>query len=957
LDLAIQMARSLATVHGAGYVHRDIKPSNYLVVSSEDPSRAPGLKLSDFGVGQAALDDALVEARATVTEVHGETLHQAAGTYLYIAPELLRPLSSGSSGSNALAGRAETASDLYSLGVALYQLFAGTLEAIPGPGLRMVEDPILREDLAACLDEDPADRPTAAELVARLADHDKRLRAVTEAERTRLEEEREKAVALAGALEAKRRAGRWTLIAVSVGLVVAVVFGLISLAQRRAAIAARNEAEAARADAEGLVEFMLTDLHKELQPIGQLEILGDVVEQVLAYYEDVDTEGQSVDALRNRARALNNIGLILRKQGDPDRALERHDEAIAITEKLLAQEPNNPALLGDLAEFLAAKSEGLGGVRVSLQDSQRAVEVQRRAVALRERLVETFPDDPPRQHDLAVSLRLLSHFLRRIEPEEAKQVAARGLAIAEQLYQRDSDNVEWLRNLAILKSHVALLLENRANAGAELREALVLRKRLVELDPGNVSHLEGLAWGHITLAGYEENEQSIQQYRAAAEIFRDLSRQDPSNAEWQIALRNSDRASGNLLGFTGHYEKAIEDLTECVAIGKHLVAMQPDDPEHLGALVEAQNSLSQSLVLLDRRVEAVEISRESLAARKRLVAMQPDKPGNLQDLAVSQGKLALILVELGRHEEATEAIHKGVAATKALMALQPEDASELAKFAWDQGELAHSLSRLGSKEEALEVNRVMREIQSLLAYLDPEDPVAINRWALSYICMGLTQQLLGDEAGARASWERAVEIIEPLTATPKLTTVDSIYLHNHAALLLRLGRVDEAQPIVEELFERHWGLPLFGTQIGDLLHLGRVEETRSIFEALLKLAELSPELHGLLAYYGKDLIDQEEFELAQPVLEKCLEIREERIPDSWLRYSAMSMLGESLAGQGKFAEAEHLLVDGYVKMEGVPGNIPPRKREALERLIQLYEDWGKPDEAAKWRQELETMEK
>ena len=65
---------------------------------------------------------------------------------------------------------------------------------------------------------------------------------------------------------------------------------------------------------------------------------------------------------------------------------------------------------------------------------------------------------------------------------------------------------------------------------------------------------------------------------------------------------------------------------------------------------------------------------------------------------------------------------------------------------------------------------------------------------------------------------------------------------------------------------------------------------------------------------------------------------------------------ESLAGQGKCAEAEPLLIDGYTKMENVPQNIPPRKQEALERLIKLYEDWEKPDEADKWRKDLEEMQ-
>jgi len=701
LDLAIQMARALATVHGAGYVHRDIKPSNYLVAQSEDPSRAPGLKLSDFGVGQAALDDALAEARATVTQVHGETLLRAAGTFLYIAPELLRPSSNEDSETNAIAGRAETATDVYSLGVSLYQLFAGTLDAVPGPGLRMVEDPVLREDLSACLDEDPAERPTAGELVERFANHDKRLRAVTETERTRLEEEREKAVALAGALQAKRRAGRRALIAVSAALIVAVVFGLVSLAQRHAAVAARQ-------DAEGLVEFMLTDLYDKLEPIGRLEILGDVTGKVLAYYDQFDTEKLSADLLRNRARALNNIGVILGAQGNPAQAMEHIDEAIAIIERLLEREPDNPTWLGDLADCLTSKGGVLGGDLT--RDHESAAEVQRRAVALRERLAEAYPGDLSRQHDLAVSLQILTRHLKWFDPEGASEVITRGLSIAEQLNRLEPDNPDWLYNLVVLKTNAAshAPLPNGTSAEDGLREALDLRRRLVDSNPNDVRYISGLAWGYLGLGMRTEGEESVRSIRAAAEIFRDLSEQDPSNAGALITLGNMYFCLARALRGIGEHEGVIEVLRDELAVRENLVAMFPDDPGRLVLVLNIYSELSQSLI------------------------------------------------ELGRHDE------------------------------------------------ALEVCRAAFETHARNAELSPENAGVIHGWSRALVGMGRVQERLGDEEGARESWERAVEIIEPVTVGSEWGTVPVHILATHARALLHLGRVEEARPLVEELLERRW---------------------------------------------------------------------------------------------------------------------------------------------------------
>jgi hypothetical protein len=72
------------------------------------------------------------------------------------------------------------------------------------------------------------------------------------------------------------------------------------------------------------------------------------------------------------------------------------------------------------------------------------------------------------------------------------------------------------------------------------------------------------------------------------------------------------------------------------------------------------------------------------------------------------------------------------------------------------------------------------------------------------------------------------------------------------------------------------------------------------------------------------------------------------------------MLGGSLLGQKKFAAAEPLLLTGYEGMKQQAGTIPPQGRirlpEAVERLVQLYDAWGKKDEAAKWRKEQQRID-
>ena len=68
------------------------------------------------------------------------------------------------------------------------------------------------------------------------------------------------------------------------------------------------------------------------------------------------------------------------------------------------------------------------------------------------------------------------------------------------------------------------------------------------------------------------------------------------------------------------------------------------------------------------------------------------------------------------------------------------------------------------------------------------------------------------------------------------------------------------------------------------------------------------------------------------------------------------MIGASLVGQGKYAEAEPLLVQGYEGLKQREAKIPAWAKvhltEALEWLVQLYEATGRPEKAAEWRAKL-----
>jgi TolA-binding protein len=93
--------------------------------------------------------------------------------------------------------------------------------------------------------------------------------------------------------------------------------------------------------------------------------------------------------------------------------------------------------------------------------------------------------------------------------------------------------------------------------------------------------------------------------------------------------------------------------------------------------------------------------------------------------------------------------------------------------------------------------------------------------------------------------------------------------------------------------------------------------------------------------------------LAESLLREALAARERKYPDDWSTFEAQSLLGGSLLGQEKFADAEPFLVRGYEGLKSRAARIPAPSRkalpEALERVIRLYEAWGKSARAEEWR--------
>ena len=95
------------------------------------------------------------------------------------------------------------------------------------------------------------------------------------------------------------------------------------------------------------------------------------------------------------------------------------------------------------------------------------------------------------------------------------------------------------------------------------------------------------------------------------------------------------------------------------------------------------------------------------------------------------------------------------------------------------------------------------------------------------------------------------------------------------------------------------------------------------------------------------------FPAAEPLAGEALAFYEKKQPDDWQRFRAESLLGDSLAGQKRYAEAEPLLLEGYQGMLARKDRIDVPDWYHLDRarewIVQLYQSRGKPAKASEWR--------
>lgn len=349
------------------------------------------------------------------------------------------------------------------------------------------------------------------------------------------------------------------------------------------AVEARKEAEFQRNEADGLVEFMLTDLRAKLEPVGRLDALDVVGTRALDYYAKQKLADLDADALGCRARALLLVGELSNLRGDSEEALAAFTEAAASTAEQLARDPDNPQRIFDHAQSVF----WVGYIAYNRGELKNAEAQYREYKRLADALLAIDPKNPEWQMESSYAesnLGVMFDAQGRIA--EAEPAFAASLKMAEASARSNPSDTAQQIEIGI----AANWLGKSKDKLGKLSEALALHRREIAIyeqvlrrDPANAVAKNRLGVALQFLAGVQlelgEPEAALKSFDRGIAVHAELLRIEPDNTEWQQSDAGGRIQKAKALIYAGRLAESLALMDAAEALLDRMVAKDPSNAE------------------------------------------------------------------------------------------------------------------------------------------------------------------------------------------------------------------------------------------------------------------------------------------------------------------------------------------------------------------------------------------
>jgi tetratricopeptide (TPR) repeat protein len=830
LELFIPVCQAVQHAHQKGIIHRDLKPSNILVGLYDG---RPVPKVIDFGVAKAT------GPRLTEQSVYTE-VGSIIGTLEYMSPEQAEL--------NNLD--IDTRSDVYALGVILYELLTG---AVPF-SRKELEQAGLAEMLRVIKEREPA-KPstklshsgTLPSIAAQRQTEPKKLTALVRGEldwivMKALEKDRGRRYETANgfAMDVQRylagepvlaapanqwyrlrklvRRHRGAVVAAAVVLVTLLAgiagttWGLLRAVEERdakdGALKAEQQARAdetkARQQAFAALRSMTADVveRKFAQGVVLTEDDRTFMRGVIAQYDAFAAiKGDDADSRVLRAEGRYRVGLMRYRLGELKEAEQDYDEALSIRKQLAADFPSRPQLRRDLAQSYNNRA-------TLLRDTGRFKEAENdwnQALRIGKRLAADFPTRPEFRQDLAQSYNgrgIVRHDTGRFK--EAEQDYGQAVRIRQRLAADFPSRPQLRQELAWSQNNRGLLLQPMGRfkeAEQDFDEAVRIHKQLVADFPSRPDFRQDLAKshgnrGHLLqpMGRLQEAEQDFDQ---AVRIHKQLAADFPSRPEFRRELARSHDNRGRLLSATGRPKEAEQDYDQALSIRKQLAADFTTRPQLRQELAWSHNNRAQLLYAMGRRKEAKGDYDQTLRIQNQLAADFPSQPEFRQELATSHSNRGALLATTGRLQEAEQDFDQALRIHKQLAADFPSRPGVRQQLAMSHRNRGALLATTGRLQEAEQDYDQALTIQKQLTADFPNQPDLGNDLAGTCGNLASLHGQQGDWAAAkRLLLEGRPHHLAALKANPRNPTYRQFYRNHlivltqaHAGLLEQLDAV------------------------------------------------------------------------------------------------------------------------------------------------------------------------